>query len=360
MRVTIVNQKGGVGKTTTAVNLAAALAALGRKILLVDLDPQANATTGVGVNHREVETSVYEVVIEGVPAGDVVQSTEYEGLDLLPSSIDLAGAELELVSAIARETKLRSALEPITERYDVVFIDCPPSLGLLTVNGLTAAQALLVPIQCEYYALEGLSQLLRNIDLVRTGLNPELEIAGIVLTMYDARTKLSEQVAEEVRQHFGDKVFDTVVPRSVRLSEAPSYGQPAIAYDPSSRGSLAYRWLADEFDRRFLGSAGSGGEMPKGAHVDPEVSSERPAGGRVLDEGGSGSIRTGAGRALSVARNLIGGRRVDGHPDEPLEETQDVTTDSGIMTTEHAAGDRDERALSADGQGADEEGEGTR
>ncbi len=252
MRVAVTNQTGGVGKTTTAINLAAGLAKLGRRVLLVDLDPQANATTGVGVEHRGVERSVYDCLLGSLSAEAVIRKTDYPNLDLIPATIDLAGAELELVSAIARETKLRSALERVTG-YEVIFIDCPPSLGLLTINALTAAERILIPIQCEYYALEGLSQLLRNVELVRTGLNPTLEVAGIVLTMYDARTKLSEEVAGEVRKHFGDRVFTTIIPRSVRLSEAPSYGQPAIAYEPSARGSRAYMWLAEEFERRLLG-----------------------------------------------------------------------------------------------------------
>ncbi len=252
MRVAVANQKGGVGKTTTAVNLAAALAALGRSVLLVDLDPQANATTGVGVDHRQLDGTIYDCLVGGENPRSVIQATDYDNLSLLPSTIDLAGAELELVSAIARETKLRSILQGLTD-YEVILIDCPPSLGLLTVNAMTAAESVLIPIQCEYYALEGLSQLMRNIELVRAGLNPTLEIGGIVLTMYDARTKLSEEVANEVRSHFGDKVFSTIIPRSVRLSEAPSYGQPAIVYDSTSRGSRAYVWLAEEFDHRFFG-----------------------------------------------------------------------------------------------------------
>ncbi len=251
MRFAIANQKGGVGKTTTAINLAAALAALGRRVLLVDLDPQANATTGVGIEHRELERTVYDSLVGDTPPRSVIKQTGYVNLDILPSTIDLAGAELELVSAIARETKLRRVLDEAGS-YDVVFIDCPPSLGLLTVNAMTAADRVLVPIQCEYYALEGLGQLLRNVDLIRSGLNPSLTVGGIILTMYDARTKLSEEVAREVRTHFGDQVFSTIVPRSVRLSEAPSYGQPAIVYDASSRGAKAYVWLAEEFDRRYF------------------------------------------------------------------------------------------------------------
>jgi chromosome partitioning protein len=267
MRVAVANQKGGVGKTTTAVNLAAALAALGRRVLLVDLDPQANATTGVGIDHRALERTIYDCLVAGEDPHSVVQATKYENLFVLPSTIDLAGAELELVSAIARETKLKGVLQRLTE-YDVILIDCPPSLGLLTVNAMTAAESVLIPIQCEYYALEGLSQLMRNIELVRGGLNATLDVGGIVLTMYDARTKLSEEVAREVRSHFGDKVFSTIIPRSVRLSEAPSYGQPAIAYEPSSRGSKAYVWLAEEFDHRYFGTP---------ANEGPPAAVEQPA-----------------------------------------------------------------------------------
>lgn len=272
IKFAIANQKGGVGKTTTAVNLAAALAAAGRRILLVDLDPQANATTGLGIDHRQLKCSVYDVILGGIEPQEVICRTVYEGLDILPAAIDLAGAELELVSAFARETKLRKALDKILYGYDAALLDCPPSLGLLTVNALTAADKLLVPMQCEYYALEGLSQLLRNIELVRTGLNTQLEIGGIVLTMYDARTKLSEQVAEEIRKHFGEKVFKSIIPRSIRLSEAPSYGQPGVEFDPTSRGSMAYRWLAEEFEQRFLDGAQP--EDQSSAQTPPAINTE--------------------------------------------------------------------------------------
>jgi len=276
MKVAIVNQKGGVGKTTTAVNLATALANAGHAILLVDLDPQANATTGLGIEHRELDVSVYDVLIDGRPPDEAIISTRYPGLDLIPSSIDLAGAELELVPAFSRESKLRVALESLEKPYEAIFIDCPPSLGLLTVNALTAADWTLVPIQCEYYALEGLSQLMKNVELVRAGLNPRLEVGGILLTMYDARTKLSEQVAQEVRSHFGERVFETVIPRSVRLSEAPSHGEAAVSYDPSSRGSLAYRWLSDEFAKRHLRPGGGGSEATR---VTAESQTSVPDGG---------------------------------------------------------------------------------
>ena len=245
----IANQKGGVGKTTTAVNLGAALAEIGFRVLVVDLDPQGNATTGLGISHRNVEGSVYDVIMNDVPVEDCVEPTSVRNLFVIPATIDLAGAEIELVPAMSRELKLRRALGAVSGDYDFVLIDCPPSLGLLTVNGLAAADAVLVPIQCEYYALEGLGQLLRNVKLVRTNLNPTLEMRGIVLTMFDARTKLAEQVEHEVRLHFGPRVYRTVVPRTVRISEAPSFGQPIIVFDSSSRGAIAYRELAKEVSR---------------------------------------------------------------------------------------------------------------
>ncbi|WP_336314058.1 AAA family ATPase [Iamia majanohamensis] len=247
--IAIANQKGGVGKTTTAVNLGACLADLGYRVLVVDLDPQGNASTGLGINVRELETSMYDVILHDAPLEDCVEGTAIRNLLVAPSALDLAGAEIELVPAFSREMRLRNAIEQVRDDFDYVLIDCPPSLGLLTVNAMAAAREVLVPIQCEYYALEGLGQLIRNVNLVKKNLNRELQVSTIVLVMYDARTKLSDQVGQEVREHFGDKVCRQVIPRTVRLSEAPSYGQPIIAFDPSSRGAIAYRELAKEVSR---------------------------------------------------------------------------------------------------------------
>jgi chromosome partitioning protein len=242
----IANQKGGVGKTTTTVNTAAALAEMGLRTLVVDLDPQGNATTGLGIESRGLEHSMYHVLMQEAQFDDCIEPTEIKNLFVAPASLDLAGAEIELVPAFSRETRLRNALKETLDNYDYVLIDCPPTLGLLTVNGLTAATEVFVPIQCEYYALEGLGQLLRNVEMVQRNLNPELEITTIVCVMYDSRTKLSEMVVNDVRQHFGDKVLKTVVPRNVRLSEAPSFGQPITTYDPRSLGAVAYREVAKE------------------------------------------------------------------------------------------------------------------
>ncbi|HVE45988.1 MAG TPA: AAA family ATPase [Acidimicrobiales bacterium] len=242
----IANQKGGVGKTTTAVNLGAALAEMGYRVLIIDLDPQGNATTGLGINPRNLESSIYDVLLRDVPMDDCIEPTSVRNLFVCPATIDLAGAEIELVPAFSRELKLRRAIDQVIDDFDFFLIDCPPSLGLITVNGLAAAGEVVVPIQCEYYALEGLGQLLRNVGLVQTNLNPRLEMTTIILTMYDARTKLSDQVAAEVRNHFGARVCRNIVPRTVRLSEAPSFGQPIIVFDPTSRGAIAYRELAKE------------------------------------------------------------------------------------------------------------------
>jgi chromosome partitioning protein len=244
--IAVANQKGGVGKTTTAVNLGASLAELGYRTLVMDLDPQANATTGLGLDPRSIETSMYEVILREVPLDDCIEPTAVKNLFVAPSSLDLAGAEIELVPAFSRERRVANAVNAVRGEFDFILIDCPPSLGLLTVNALTAASEVLVPIQCEYYALEGLGQLLRNVELVKKNLNPDLEVSTIVLVMYDGRTKLSEQVVDEVRAHFGEKVCKQMVPRSVRLSEAPSFGQPITTFDPQSRGAVAYRLLAKE------------------------------------------------------------------------------------------------------------------
>jgi chromosome partitioning protein len=242
----IANQKGGVGKTTTAVNLGACLAELGYRTLVIDLDPQGNASTGLGINIRDLQVSMYDVILNELPLDDCIEPTALRNLFVAPAALDLAGAEIELVPAFSRELRLRRALDGVASDYHFILIDCPPSLGLLTVNGLAAATEVIVPIQCEYYALEGLGQLLRNVQLVQRNLNPVLEVSAMILVMYDARTKLADQVVVEVRDHFGEKVCSSIVPRTVRLSEAPSFGQPIITFDPASRGSIAYRDLAKE------------------------------------------------------------------------------------------------------------------
>lgn len=247
--ISLVNQKGGVGKTTTAINLSASLAACERNILLIDLDPQANATSGVGISKNE-EKSMYPVLTDGLNIREVIRPTELPNFHVAPSSVDLVAAELELSDAIGREFHLRRALQDVVKDYDYILIDSPPSLGLLTINGLTAANAVLVPMQCEYFAIEGVAQLVNTVERVRDLLNPGLEIEGIALTMYDERMNLARQVAEEVRSHFGPKVYNTIIPRNVRLGEAPSFGKPIILYDIRSRGSEAYISLAKEFIQR--------------------------------------------------------------------------------------------------------------
>lgn len=242
----IINQKGGVGKSTTAVNLSAALGAMGKEVLLVDLDPQGNATSGYGIDKRALDWCVYNVLLGETPVEEVILSCVAEGVDVLPSTISLAGAEVELVNEMARENRLKSALGSLRGRYDYILIDCPPSLGLLTINALVAADKLLVPIQCEFYALEGVTKLLDSMKRVKSILNPSLDIFGIVLTMYDSRTNLANQVVNEVRSFFGDEVFETLIPRTVKLSEAPSYGQSILEYAPDNKGALAYNDLAKE------------------------------------------------------------------------------------------------------------------
>ncbi len=247
--VAIANQKGGVGKTTTAINLSACLAYLNKKTMLIDLDPQGNSTTGLGIDKRNTSLSAYDIIINDKTVEDVVIPTVQNNLVICPSNINLAGAEVELVSQISRESRLADALEPVLSKYDYIMIDCPPSLGLLTLNALTAANTVLVPIQCEYFALEGLSQLMETIKIVQRRLNPSLSVEGVVLTMFDSRTNLSIEVAEEVRRHFSDRVYQTVIPRNVKLSEAPSYGLPIVMYDKNSKGAEAYLNLAQEFIR---------------------------------------------------------------------------------------------------------------
>ena len=261
--ITVTNQKGGVGKTTTAINLSASLAAAEKKTLLIDLDPQGNAGSGLGVDKTSIkDRTIYHVLVQEKKLSDIILPTELEGLDIAPSNQDLVGAELELVSEFARETRLKTALDEISSLYDYILIDCPPSLGLLTVNALTASDSYLVPMQCEYYAMEGLSQLTRLISLVSRGLNQKLEQEGILLTMFDPRNNLSHQVANEIRNHFKEKVYETVIPRNVKLSESPSHGKPIILYDVNSKGAMSYLNLAKELIRKNEGEKTCTIEVP--------------------------------------------------------------------------------------------------
>lgn len=248
--IAIFNQKGGVGKTTTNVNLSASLVKLGKKVLVIDNDPQGNSTSGLGVDKQSLEYSLYDALVDDVDVSTCIVSTEYKGLDVLPSNVELAGAEIEMIDIENREGRLKKVIDSVKSDYDYIFVDCPPSLGLLTINSLVAVDSVLIPIQCEYYALEGVSSLMSTFQLVKKGLNPNLDVEGVVLSMYDSRTNLATQVVEEVQKYFGDKVYKTTIPKNVRLAEAPSFGMPVIEYDSKSKGAISYMSLAKEFIKK--------------------------------------------------------------------------------------------------------------
>lgn len=248
--IAVINQKGGVGKSTTAINLSCALGKLGKKVLIVDFDPQGNSTSGYGIDKENLDQDIYDSMMNNVAAADLIMETCDETVFVLPATIQLAGAEIELVTAMAREMRLKEVIAPIKDQFDYVFVDCPPSLGLLTINALTASTDVLIPIQCEYYALEGVTKLMESMRMVQDRINPELRVFGVLMTMFDARTSLSNQVVEEVRKHFGDQVFTSVIPRTVRISEAPSYGMPVLDYEPGNKGAQAYADLAEEVAKR--------------------------------------------------------------------------------------------------------------
>jgi chromosome partitioning protein len=290
--IAIANQKGGVGKTTTAINLAASLAATEHSTLLLDIDPQANCTSGIGLEAEEIDASIYEVLIGEVPASEAIITTEMPFLDVIPSHINLVGAEIEMIDEMQREEILKSTLPRVRRKYDFVVIDCPPSLGLLTLNSLTAANSVLIPVQAEYFALEGLGQLLNTIKIVRQHLNPDLEIEGVLLTMFDTRLRLSNQVAQEVRRYFGDKVFETIVQRNVRLSEAPSFGKPAILYEASSKGARNYMALAREIledNQEYVEQHQADGEETTQDDSAPDASEATASTDGVSDALGNGS-----------------------------------------------------------------------